>query len=464
MVLRTWRFAILFFLINLAHAQSITGTWEHVRDSDGTKPKDGMTMSLTFDANGKCHLKATDDTGKNQNVSGDGTYKVTGTNISISLPVLELNIANKPFTLRGSELSLPFLLFNEGNGTSVWTRPWDASTVGPPPPIPEDQKGDVNKPAPPPPPPPHPVGGGMDDELLCTCSDKQYGTPGEALRNCTRPSLAKPMCGVVLTQQKQSCPALRNVPDFAHLYDTTITRQVQRGLGPGLTTTGYTPLLRSVITTFYKQVNVNEWNFVIEQGDPKEMELARTEKEYGSKPYKLIAKVPVFYRSPAGLTSSIGHELIHGEQWKRTLPYPNYPGLKPVVDALKELEAYSWESGASDFNWSIGPNKMWNCMTTKERDMAEAVRSCREWQVREELVAVNTSSSTDPAERRRMIQEKQAYFADWISKDPWANTVWRRKNAGWRNITDHDSDSIVPFRHNRKMKIDCNQGVGANTK
>ena len=71
--MRRWisRVFLLVSLFNLAYAQSLTGTWQHTRDSDGTTPKKGKTMSLTFDDNGRCHLKATDASGKEKTVTGE---------------------------------------------------------------------------------------------------------------------------------------------------------------------------------------------------------------------------------------------------------------------------------------------------------------------------------------------------------------------------------------------------------
>lgn len=457
------RLCILCLLSSLpCSAQSITGTWQHVRDSDGTTPTSGKTLLLTFYDNGKCHLQAVDSSGKQKTVTGDGTYSVRSGRIDLALPVAEINFVNRAYTVEGNALTLPFLLFNEGEGTSLWARagggpsPGPVGPVEPPPPVPPtppDQRGDINQPAPPPPPPPENPGAGMNGELLCTCTEKAYNTPPQALKNCTRPSLGRPMCGVVLTTSKQPCSELQNTGGFKTLYDQVVLGRPGPLGGIGIpAVSAYNPkdphtiLIGTLISVFYKPWSPSDFYMSMSPGGKDDVEFAHV-AELRPNQQSLVVRGAAFEGTPAALISIIGHETIHAEQLRRPKNKPPVGALDAITAAMNELEASSWETGESNFRWRIGPNKLWRCEDTAERDKAEAVKTCRAWQVRELLVEINKKHDT------------QQYFGQWIEDDPWAHTVWLPKNRGWRNITHGDPSSIIPYRHDPNHGIDCRQGL-----
>jgi hypothetical protein len=435
-------------LASCARAQTLSGAFSHVADSDGTRPSKGKSVTLTFNPGGACHVVATDASGAEKTVTGDGTYSARAGRITLSLPVLELSVANQPYTLQGDNLTLPFLLFNEGAGTSQWVRV--ASGMGPgakgsgqvpptPPPIPPDQMGDLDQPAPPPPPQPQKVGGGMNDELLCTCTDKGYDTPVQVLKNCTRPSLGKPMCGAVLTTSKQPCSALQNTGGFKTLYDQVVLGRPGPLSGiaiPAISASNpknpYTILIGTLISTFYKPWTPSDFYMTVQSGGKDDVEYAHVEELRPTQHYLVVRGAAFTDISPAALIASIGHEMIHAEQLRRPHNKPSVGGLGDIVAAMNELEASSWETRFCTFGWKIGPNSLWSCETAVERDHSSALRSCREWQVRELLVQVNKNSAT------------QQFFAQWVDQNPWAKTNWLPKNRGWRKITRNDSPSTIP--------------------
>ncbi|HTZ17331.1 MAG TPA: hypothetical protein VMB78_02715, partial [Dissulfurispiraceae bacterium] len=408
-----------------AFAASLFGSYSLIKDSDGTAPKKGMAVNLTINDNGTCHLEATDSTGANKTLSGDGTISTKSGKVTISLPVLELNIRNKPYSVQGDKLTLPFKVFSEGTGSSSWmktTSTFNPGTGGPTekpptPPTPDDQKGDINKPAPPPPPPPQKVGGGMGDALICTCTDKTYDTPVQVLKNCTRPSLAKPMCGAVLTASKQKCSALKDAGGFKTAYDKAVLGRSPGTPAMGMAMPGrglddYKNLVGLVINTFYKPWTRDNFIIDVTPGKAEDAEYAKVIQSAGGK-IQLIVRGAAFTEiSPAAFIASIGHELIHGEQLQRKYKGVWFAQINDIVAAMNELEASSWETTNSRFAWKIRPNALWSCETAKERDFSSVLRSCREWQVRELLVKVNQ----DP--------ETQANFASWVDQNPWAKANW----------------------------------------
>jgi len=109
-----------------AQQSNLTGTWNFVRDSDGSVPAAGASITITFSGAGGATLKAV---GPGQNITDSGTYSISGNLISLSLPRLGKSVANRPFTLSGDELTLPFMLFSSGSGSSLWHRPADLGAL-----------------------------------------------------------------------------------------------------------------------------------------------------------------------------------------------------------------------------------------------------------------------------------------------------------------------------------------------
>ena len=88
---------LLIFILfsSLTFSQTLTGTFTHVTDSDGTHPGKGKTVTLIFHPDGKCHIQATDTSGQNTTLNGDGTYGTRAGRITLSLPVLELSVSSR---------------------------------------------------------------------------------------------------------------------------------------------------------------------------------------------------------------------------------------------------------------------------------------------------------------------------------------------------------------------------------
>lgn len=98
-------------------ASGIAGTYELVKDSDGTVPKAEAVVRLTFRADGTFSLKAVQP---GQTVTDRGTYTVSGARITLNFEELDLGRQSGPYSLSGGNLTLPFPMLGGERGTSLW--------------------------------------------------------------------------------------------------------------------------------------------------------------------------------------------------------------------------------------------------------------------------------------------------------------------------------------------------------
>lgn len=104
-------------------AQTLAGSWHHVVDSDGTRPKAGATVTLTF-VGGRTGSLRVDAVQPGQTLEDSGRYAVEGRLITISFSEMEWAATRQPFEVEGCRLTLPFkaLSAEEGVGTSIWEK------------------------------------------------------------------------------------------------------------------------------------------------------------------------------------------------------------------------------------------------------------------------------------------------------------------------------------------------------
>jgi hypothetical protein len=184
-------------------------------------------------------------------------------------------------------------------------------------------------------------------------------------------------------------------------------------------------LIKQITGTFYK---VFDANVVAQMTSSKAGEDADLDQGFGGK-YTLTVYTPSLQElSPAGLVNTIGHEMVHLEQRQRKLPISYVKGTNAVKDALYELEASSWESGARNFHWQIGTNKFVACVTKDEQLKAAAVLACREWQ------AVNGIAG--------LSKEGKDEIGTWLQANPWTKQVWLPVHPDWRTMAPFPSSSI----------------------
>jgi hypothetical protein len=122
-VLLTWVTVTFLGLVTPAGAiESLDGTYLHVRDSDGTTPKDTATVSITFKPNtGGVSMRAVQP---GETVTDSGSYAVSGDTITIRFREMEWTATRQAFSFDGCTLVLPFkaLSGSPGPGGSTWTK------------------------------------------------------------------------------------------------------------------------------------------------------------------------------------------------------------------------------------------------------------------------------------------------------------------------------------------------------
>lgn len=97
---------------------NISGTYVVVKDSDGTGPKDGATVTLVL-TNGKLSVRAVADDGE---LADTGTYSVKNGRMTIEFVDQQISATDQPYKLDGDTLEIPVKMFSEGAGSSTWKR------------------------------------------------------------------------------------------------------------------------------------------------------------------------------------------------------------------------------------------------------------------------------------------------------------------------------------------------------
>lgn len=109
------------FLLN---AQTLTGKYILIKDSDGKTPKGGAEISMTF-TSGKFSLKAAMP---GQTVTDNGTWKINGASMTIAFKEMEQGTKTGAWSLSNGTLTLPFMMLSNGKGSSTWQQAGSAFT------------------------------------------------------------------------------------------------------------------------------------------------------------------------------------------------------------------------------------------------------------------------------------------------------------------------------------------------
>jgi hypothetical protein len=203
-------------------------------------------------------------------------------------------------------------------------------------------------------------------------------------------------------------------------------------------------LIKQIVGSLY---SVYDPNVVCQMTTNKPDEDADLDAGFGGK-YVLTVYTPALQElSPASLVNTIGHEMVHLEQRQRKLPISTLKGEQGVKDSLFELEASSWQSGARNFRWQIGPSKVAGSVTKDEQLKDDALLACREWQ------AVNRTAA--------LSAEAKDEMAKWLDLNPWTKQVWLPKHPNWKTMAPFASSTIkfngAGYNGNQ---VDCNGIVG----
>jgi len=253
-----------------------------------------------------------------------------------------------------------------------------------------------------------------DGDIFCNCTNKTHETPGACLRDC-KGNVTK-CTGCFL---KPRCPAM-DIDAFKKMYNMWM-------LGHGrllpLTRAGYPPdpglltVASKIISLFFKPFKSTDFHIILHSETGKGWAQLDPPEEPGKKPFLYIQR-DLFLMSPAFLVSAIGHEMVHWVQFQRGIK--NLYGLETATLGFLELEASYWEIGMSDFQWPIGPNKLFNCYTQAEHDAAMKLIECRRWQIRfgigeADLATLNIR-----------------HLEEWLNENPWTRQIWLPENPKWK--------------------------------
>ena len=97
-------------------AQAPSGSYRFIKDNDGKTPKTGADITLTFSV-GTFALKATMP---GQVVEDVGTWKVTGSSMTLSFKDMAQGRQSGAWSLSNGTLTLPVKMLSDGTGSSTW--------------------------------------------------------------------------------------------------------------------------------------------------------------------------------------------------------------------------------------------------------------------------------------------------------------------------------------------------------
>lgn len=115
-LIRSLFIAFTLLLGTSAWSAGIEGTYRILKDSNGTTAKAGAVVEITF-AKSAFNLKAVMP---GETVEDKGTYRLIGNTMTISFAEMEQGQKTGPYSLKDGILTLPFMMFSNGRGTSTW--------------------------------------------------------------------------------------------------------------------------------------------------------------------------------------------------------------------------------------------------------------------------------------------------------------------------------------------------------
>ena len=254
------------------------------------------------------------------------------------------------------------------------------------------------------------VGAAQAQTVFCTCSNRYFNTPQECRDNCSH----KITCHWCMVSAEH-CRALLKV-DFKKLYDQGVF-----GLAVVGGAAGKIALINSIVDSFYTPNRHTDFDTrlgTVSGGD----DYAQIQPPASGSRATLVVAPDAFALSPAGLVSSIGHEMIHVEQLKRESRI-RVTYITPTVTALREMEASSWETNQGGYRWSIGTNTVFRCMPADEQQGPTLTLRCRTWQVKKTIGNIRSSPRAT-----QTLKELES----WMREDPWVSASWLPRNPDWK--------------------------------
>lgn len=248
-------------------------------------------------------------------------------------------------------------------------------------------------------------------DIQCMCSKKAFDRPGNCLQEC-RGGLGCPVkCAI-----SPRCAGFDDTP-FRQFYNRALF-----GIGGAGGPSARDVVVAHVINVWFKPNNIGD--FAVSWGKPENTDdwAHVMPPSSGAQKPALVVAPDAMFLSPAGLVSALGHEMIHVEQMKRSYTV-RMNGLNSALTSFRELEASSWEGGATDFKWSIGPSRWSGCLPADEKQASESLRACREWQALKSVENIRTGPRSE-----QFVPALEKYMA----QDPWIGQSWLRRYPDWK--------------------------------
>jgi len=113
-------FFISILITQILCAQTnLSGKYIFTKDGDGQMAKSNAVISMSFNTNGTFSLKAVMP---GNTVTDNGTYKISGDNITISFKEMEQGKQSGAYSLTEGTLILPFQMLKNKQGSSTWQK------------------------------------------------------------------------------------------------------------------------------------------------------------------------------------------------------------------------------------------------------------------------------------------------------------------------------------------------------
>ena len=259
------------------------------------------------------------------------------------------------------------------------------------------------------------------DDIYNNCNDKRYETPRECLLGDTHKRLG--CTGCFLSAQCEGLKSIAGYNSFKSMYNQALFFKGPVPVGE----LAFLTLASSIINNFYSPYKSTDFNIIIEGGDLSFWAKLEEPDVKGQKPDLRVSKKLFLECSPAFLVQSIGHELIHMNQYE-TSPDVNLRGITTYVNAFLELEASRWEMEDTYSGWKIKSNRLFECLRGAEQVEVINTKACREWQT---LAAIEKLSDWRPTDLDAL--------ETWLNANPWTRDVWLVENPGWRNYNTRNA-------------------------
>ena len=265
-----------------------------------------------------------------------------------------------------------------------------------------------------------------------TCAEKRFLLPGLCIQNCRlkpgRSGLAQMNVKCWLSPK---CPRITGDVGLVKFYNDAMF-----GIGFVPPALEKVVVVEHMINTYYKPYSTKEIAVVIgpsgESGGTRDRWASTLPAPRGGKATMTISG-DLFYMTPGYMLSTIGHEMVHVGQLRRTYK-TDLAGINEAVGAFRELEASSWELHKDEFARSYGPSSLLACMngqtqsygqqTTNEIEDINETYQCREWQVRKAIEDI-----------RGRGQGYLNRLGRWLEEDVWTNEVWLPQFPNWKTLT-----------------------------